>query len=149
MRALKYVVHETGARIVLSTEWRRHEPLFAAVNKALLEVGLPACREGTDCTPQFPPLAMSQDQDALMKAFAIRRVGEINEWLEGHKEVTHWTAFDDIDLRMCRDPPKRCENLVDVFIHTNDQTGFTMANAHRAKEILMEKAPANAARPAP
>ena len=30
---------------------------------------------------------MSQDQDALMKAFAIRRVGEINEWLEGHKEV--------------------------------------------------------------
>jgi hypothetical protein len=136
MRALKWLVDETGARIVLSTEWRRHEALFNSVNQKLQEHGMPVCREGSDTTPLHGPLNMAADHEGLMKQFAVRRVLEIDEWLSYHKEVTHWTAIDDIDLRMCKDPPKRCENLVHNFILTNDQMGFTMKNAQRGKAIL-------------
>jgi hypothetical protein len=141
IRALKWIVYETGARIVLSTEWWRYEPLFEAVNKCLLENGMTPCREGSDTTPMHPPLNMGQDQDGLMRDFAIRRVHEITEWLGKNQEVTHWVAIDDVDLRMCKDPPKRTENLVDCFILTNDQIGFTMSNAQRARQILMPQGP--------
>jgi hypothetical protein len=143
LRALKWIVYETGARIVLSTEWRRYEPLFEAVNKALLENGMTPCREGPDTTPMHAPLSMGQDHDGLMRDFAIRRVHEINEWLTKNQEVTHWVAIDDIDLRMCKEPPRRTENLVDSFILTNDQIGFTMSNAQRARQILMPQGPAS------
>jgi hypothetical protein len=86
---------------------------------------------------------MGQDHDGLMRDFAIRRVHEITEWLTKNQEVTHWVAIDDVDLRMCKDPPKRTENLVDCFILTNDQIGFTMANAQRARQILMPQGPAS------
>jgi hypothetical protein len=44
LRAVKWLVYQTGARIILSTEWRRQEPLVTAVNTALQNNGLPPCR---------------------------------------------------------------------------------------------------------
>lgn len=138
LRALKWLVYETGARIILSTEWRRHEPLFQSVNTALRQQGLAECRP-EDITPMHANLNTTQEQAGLIRDFAIRRVHEINEWLEKHKEVTNWTAIDDIDLKLCKDLPKNCEDLKKRFLLTDAQAGFSMTNAELCKKMLALK----------
>lgn len=135
MRALKWLVYESGARIILSTEWRRHEPLWLSVNNALRQQGLPECRN-EDMTPMHGPIKTNQDQAGLIRDFAIRRVHELNEWLEKHKEVKNWVAIDDIDLKLCKDLPRNCEDLPAHFILTDAQAGFTMGNAEKGKQML-------------
>lgn len=138
LRALKWLAYQTGARIVLSTEWRRKEPLVEAVNNALRDLGLPVCRPD-DVTPQHGPLKMGQEHKDLIRDFAVRRVHEIAEWLNGHKEVTHWCAIDDIDLRLCKSVSKDAAVAEDVrswLVLTEGEMGFTMQNAERGNKIL-------------
>lgn len=135
MRALKWLVYETGARIILSTEWRRHEPLFLSVNNALRQQGLAECRQ-EDQTPMHAHLNTSQEHNGLIRDFAIRRVQEIDEWLGKHKEVKNWTAIDDIDLKLCKDLPKFVEDLKERFLLTDAQAGFTMGNSELCKKML-------------
>ena len=40
-----------------------------------------------DVTPLHGPLKMGQEHKDLIRDFAIRRVHEIAEWLNGHKEA--------------------------------------------------------------
>ena len=66
------VVHETGARIVLSTEWRRHEPLFAAADRLVWDWD--AAQRSFNAMPQTPVdetqfLALFQNPPLLPQLF--------------------------------------------------------------------------------
>jgi len=93
--SLRSIVQETGATIVLSSEWRRTEVMRNAFGIALRSNGLPQIRS-------FTTTAFKQRPEILKAhvtiAFAERRAREIGEWLKRNPDVKTWVAIDDVDL---------------------------------------------------
>lgn len=73
---LAQIVKSTGAEIVLSSSWRRHENDLSLVRTALRA----SCLEIKDCTPWLNGRA---------------RIYEIKQWLDGHPEVEKFAILDD------------------------------------------------------
>lgn len=94
LRALKQLVQRTGARIVLSSDWRKAEELKDGIAAQFEEQGIP------------PLFGQTPDLDAVgagvLKAihssFREKRCKEIRKWLKSHPKVLRWVAIDDIDL---------------------------------------------------
>lgn len=107
---LNYIIDQTGARIVVSSTWRK---LFGrhGMDYLLYLVGVrPEVVDGI--TPQ------------VLSGY---RGQEIRLWLEKHGEVTHFVILDD-DSDMVP--------FMDRFVHTDRQVGLTRANAEQAIKIL-------------
>ena len=79
MELLRDVIHETGAKIVLSTTWRLHEEGRSALAAKLAEHGLPPFVSRTPSIAQF------------------QRPREILSWVTKHRPRT-WVAVDDWPL---------------------------------------------------
>lgn len=93
---LRSIVQQTGATIVVSSEWRRREEMRDNIRRTLMTQDLPGFQ---DSTPIFQPSAelIKQRLDQAI-IWAERRAREIGSWLKQHKEVKAWVAIDDIDF---------------------------------------------------
>ncbi|CAE7227900.1 ZFP36 [Symbiodinium sp. CCMP2592] len=93
---LRAIVQQTGASIVLSSEWRRKEEMRDNIRRTLQTQDIPGIQ---DATPIFQPSAelVKQRLDQAI-IWAERRAREIGSWLKQHKDVKAWVAIDDIDF---------------------------------------------------
>mmetsp|Transcript_104916 Transcript_104916/g.146283 ORF Transcript_104916/g.146283 Transcript_104916/m.146283 type:complete len:276 (+) Transcript_104916:110-937(+) len=134
MGSLRAIVQQTGATIVLSSEWRRGDDLKSSINAVLKSQDIPYIR---DSTPIFHPRPEIQKVNAIY-AWCERRAREIGKWLKDHPEVTAWVALDDLDfdwadsLRQPGTPWMKVRS-----VHTNDRICLTDADAAEAVRILL------------
>jgi len=95
VKVLNKIIEETGAEIVISSDWKLHGTL-EEMQEMFRTRGIKA---PIDYTPRL------QDLDGDLSALcnwkgwlAQARSTEIQEWLKRHPEVTHWVAVDDLDM---------------------------------------------------
>jgi len=150
MRALKWLVHKTGAGIVLSSEWRRDNTLREEAGATLRTQGLPPMR---GLTPVFEPreeVAVgpkgSEEREkgaATMRLrWAERRAREISAYLRERPEVERWVALDDLDLSMADQPMFRLPEtlwMAPGLALIDPETAFTMGDARKASEMLLKE----------
>mmetsp|Transcript_127 Transcript_127/g.345 ORF Transcript_127/g.345 Transcript_127/m.345 type:complete len:635 (-) Transcript_127:151-2055(-) len=137
MAALRHIIERTGAVIVLSSEWRRTEPLQDAVDQVLERHRLRPCYSATTTK-----VAESKDTSGdPVRTFAERRAREISAWLRQHdQEVKGWVVLDDINLALA-DEDKRPSSeerkiMGSKLVQTWPLCGLTMGNAKTAVRIL-------------
>lgn len=92
--SLRSIVQQTGASIVLSSEWRRTDKLRSSIGAVLRSQDMPQLRDWTQI------LQARKDVGEISPVFAWceRRAREIGLWLKDHPEVTSWVALDDLDF---------------------------------------------------
>lgn len=141
MRALRFIVQKTGARIVLSSDWRKEEVLRKGIASSFEEYRMPPLYSQTPDLDFAAPGVIK----ALHSSFREKRCKEIRKWLRQHPNVTTWIAIDDIDLSL---PDKEGKRHVEMghdsvfldpgseFVRTNPQTGLTMDLARLAVSFL-------------
>mmetsp|Transcript_28639 Transcript_28639/g.66011 ORF Transcript_28639/g.66011 Transcript_28639/m.66011 type:complete len:276 (-) Transcript_28639:43-870(-) len=129
---LRSIVMQTGASIVLSSEWRRTEAMKNSIGVIFRSKELPQLR---DFTVIFKP--KSDIPDPVI-AWCERRAREIGQWLKMHPEVTSWVAIDDLDFnwadafRAAGTPVMKCRS-----VHTDCQHCITEDDANEAVRILL------------
>ena len=117
MSALRQIVQQTGAAIVLSSSWQGTPAALAQVNAALERNGIPVCIDTT----------VSNGRAATLPA---NRAGEIKSWVEAHAQqcLGGYVVVDDMDLHAFLPPG--------TFVRTEDEVGLTEADAMRAIQLL-------------
>jgi len=98
VKVLNEILEETGAEIVVSSDWRMHATVdelgdyyeSQGISKRPID-GTPFCKDIP--VPKNVSLKMS-DTHLLEK----KRHIEILHWLSEHPEVTHWVAVDDLHM---------------------------------------------------
>lgn len=93
IKVLNEILTETGAEIVISSDWRHHCTL-AEMGEYYEAQGI--CKKPIGYTPSELPtgLPFFHRQSELEET----RSYEILEWLKAHPEVTHWVAVDDLNM---------------------------------------------------
>lgn len=99
---LNEILEETGADIVVSSDWKRHATT-EELGQYYEQQGI--IKNPIDCTPLFKDLAeeckipkygeFPWDRNNNLEQ---ERHFEILEWLKNHPEVTHWVAVDDLHM---------------------------------------------------
>mmetsp|Transcript_72786 Transcript_72786/g.187757 ORF Transcript_72786/g.187757 Transcript_72786/m.187757 type:complete len:217 (-) Transcript_72786:109-759(-) len=123
---LASVVERTGARIVLSSDWRRHPSARAEAQRVLRTVGL----EFIDFTP-------------CMSAFLPQRPTEIMQWKKDYSKrqnaehISHWLAIDDRFLT----EERHGQYLRGHFVHTQPLRGLTEQAVEECVKILNSEVP--------
>lgn len=127
LQNLKKVVEATGAKIVLSSDWRRHAPAREEARRALRSLGL----DFIGTTP-------------CLSAYIAQRPTEILQWKKEHCEkirrenlepVTSWIAIDDRLLL----EERHGSALRGHFVHTNPVRGFCEQSAEEAIRLLQKE----------
>lgn len=144
LRALKYIVHKTGAGVVISSEWRRSPSLLEEAQTALRALGM----RTRGSTPVLRPreelvvgTRIDPDKEATLRLrWAERRAREITTWLEDHPEVKRWLALDDLDLALADDVrlPDTLR-MTGGFLLIDPEVGLTMSHARQASEYLSQR----------
>jgi len=135
--SLRSIVQQTGATIVLSSEWRRTSSLRSSIAAVLKSYDVPNLR---DVTPIFTPRAELMENPVF--AWCERRAREIGKWLKDHPEVTSWVALDDLNFEWAdsfRLPGTPWMKIRSV--HCNDKIGLTEDGAAQAVRILQNPPP--------
>ena len=121
MGALRAIVEQTGASIVLSSSWQVTPALRAHADAALQASGLPSCIGQT--------VQPAGDSEVLRVGSGNDfRVAEIWRWTVAHATECSggWVALDDLDLNL------PSEN----FVRTGAERGLTDADAQKAVRLL-------------
>jgi len=105
MQRLKKIIDATGAKIVLSTSWRRTPQGKAAVNQQLRSHGIPTCVDIT-----------------RIRHNEYLRHEEILHWIANHPGTTQWVAIDDLPMYQ----------LHEHYIQTSPATGINDRNMQQA-----------------
>lgn len=138
MLSLRHVVEETGALMILSSEWRRDQPMRDGVDNILREYEMPSCSSWT-------PTDLQRDMgtENPFKAFTERRAREISQWLGNNPQVKQWVVLDDINMAEADEDRKPGTLLMAPrIVQTHRKIGITMENARAAVKILRgEKLP--------
>lgn len=135
---LRSIVEETGAVIVLSSEWRRREELKNDIGAVLRHYD---CPQVVDVTPIFTPKPDLQKANPVW-AWCERRAREIGHWLKGHPEVTAWVALDDLDFQMADDVRAAGTPWMKYrSVCTNPVKCMSSTDASEAVEILRNPPP--------
>ena len=97
VRVLNSIIEETGAHIVISSDWKLYETV-ENLGKYYLNQGI--ISTPIDHTPKFDDIIDIQSLILLRPFFTleIERALEIKHWLDNHPEVTHWVAIDDMNM---------------------------------------------------
>eukprot|EP00434_Breviolum_minutum_P012275 symbB.v1.2.010819.t1/scaffold706.1/size171012/8 len=130
MRALRFIVQKTEARIVLSSDWRKQDVLKEGIESAFEEHGIPSLYSSTPDLDQATPGVIK----AIHSSFREKRCKEIRKWLKQHPKITHFCAIDDVDLSMVDKASLKsgrdAENIFldpdKEFVKTNPVVGLTM-----------------------
>jgi hypothetical protein len=96
VKILNEILEETGAEIVVSSDWKR----WATVeemgeyyeSKGIIKKPIAFTPNLGQCT-WYNNWAWSSDWDLEMT-----RVIEIKQYLHDHPEITHWVSIDDLDM---------------------------------------------------
>ena len=96
IKVLNSILEETGAEIVVSSDWRHHA--------SLEEIGEYYLSQGIIKAPIAFTSTTEEVEPELWKVLRFRadleleRSIEILYWLNKHPEVTNWVAVDDLDM---------------------------------------------------
>lgn len=128
MDLIKYICDSTGAKIVISSSWRKYdlESTIKHITTESLFTGhgvfsIPELVVGI--TPRFDYFYDSED-----KYIHIPKGVEIEHYLNRYSDIdTYVILDDDSDILL---------NQADFFIQTNPYTGITKEEAERAIKIL-------------
>lgn len=122
LRNLKKIVDETGAAIVLSSDWRltKDDPEYSENYDYLAE--------RLQTVAGFAIFGHTDDIRWSLRG------DEIRKYLDDHPEVTDYVILDDIPFSSFG----AC-NLGDHLILTNERKGLTEKDVHQAVEILNGK----------
>jgi len=135
LSALRMVFQQTGASVVLSSEWRRTEDLKNSVGMALRTRGLPQLRGCT--TKALKPRPECLEAHEVI-AFAERRAREIGDWLRQHPEVLSWVVLDDVNFTWADGVRARGTPLIrHRSVRTDAQTCLNDQDARQAIGILL------------
>jgi len=145
VRALRVLVHRTGAGIVLSSEWRRDATLREEVATTLRALGIPGLRDCTCVLDTREEILVgtptNPDREAtLILRWAERRSREITLWLREHPDVVRWVELDDLDLSRADEKPVRLPDTLRMapgLVLTEPNIGLTLSNARVASEMLL------------
>lgn len=130
--ALRHIVENTGAIIVLSSEWRRDQPMREGVNNILVEYEMRHCATWT-------PTDLQRDMgtESPFKAFTERRAREISQWLSVNPQIRQWVVLDDINMAAADDDRKPGTLLMAPrIVQTHRKIGLTLEQAMAAVRIL-------------
>lgn len=111
VKRMNRFIDETGAKVVLSTSWRKGDDLWW---ESLLQTFEHA---------GFPRSAIIGKTPNLHSS----RGDEIQAYLDEHPDVTNFVIFDDIN---------EMYNLLDNFVQTNYQLGVQDVDIEKARKIL-------------
>jgi len=111
MKRLKAIIDTTGAKIVLSTSWRRTARATAAVNLQLKRHDIPTAVDKT-----------------RIRNNEYLRNEEVLHWIAQHPYVTHWVAIDDLPM----------PQLGEHYIQTSPDTGITESDMNKAIRVLTD-----------
>lgn len=138
MLALRHIVAETGAIMVLSSEWRRDEPMREGVDNILKDYDMPACASWTPTD-----LLRDMGTESPFQAFTERRAREISAWVQKNPGVRQWVVLDDINMSSADEDRKPGSlRMTERIIQTHRKIGLTFENAEAAVKILRgEKLP--------
>jgi len=125
LQQLRRIVEATGAKVVLSTDWRRQAPLKKQLHVTLERLGI-ECIGATPMRAMFQPI----------------RPQEITAWLQkSGSRVSTWVAIDDRDLLH----EMGGAALQGHMVRTHPATGLTSTLADRAIRILQRDQPPSSA----
>uniref|UniRef100_A0A7S1TH69 FCP1 homology domain-containing protein n=1 Tax=Compsopogon caeruleus TaxID=31354 RepID=A0A7S1TH69_9RHOD len=102
MRELRRIIQMTGAKVVLSSNWRMNEGLLERASRKLQDYGIRIF----DITPINYRLRS--------------RAEEICAWLETHPKVSQYVVLDDMDISLGARPEMRAR-----FVKTMGSEGLT------------------------
>jgi hypothetical protein len=96
VKVLNKILEETGAEIVVSSDWRYRANLEELgeyyESQGIIRRPIAVTDIFKDIFPkEWSALRFSADLE-------LERSMEINHWVENHPEVTHWVAIDDLDM---------------------------------------------------
>ena len=110
IKVLNEILEETGAEIVVSSDWRLHANLEELGDYYISQGIIKRPIAVTDMLKDIFP----REWNAFMfrADLEIERSMEIGHWLKNHPEVTHWVAIDDLNMSV--------EFLSKNFSHSKD-----------------------------
>lgn len=96
IKVLNSILEETGAEIVVSSDWRFHANLEELgdyyESQGIIKRPIAITSRTEDVNPElWKVLRFRADLE-------LERSIEILDWLEKHPEVTNWVAVDDLDM---------------------------------------------------
>jgi hypothetical protein len=96
VKVLNEILEETGADLVVSSDWRLHANL-EELGEYYESQGI--IKKPIAVTELFQDLFPKEWNAFRFRAdLELERSMEINHWLKNHPEVTHWVAVDDLDM---------------------------------------------------
>mmetsp|Transcript_2167 Transcript_2167/g.6090 ORF Transcript_2167/g.6090 Transcript_2167/m.6090 type:complete len:299 (-) Transcript_2167:16-912(-) len=135
MLRLGSLLERSGARIVLSTSWRKH---LSYLNHVLASYGL----LGPVSPRSGPERPIASEMRTPVFADPRRRDLEILRWLQMHQDelgVEGWVALDDMDLLAFPDTRSRLERRV---VRTDPAVGLTETDVELALALFDAQGPA-------
>jgi hypothetical protein len=111
VKVLNEILEETGAEIVVSSDWRLYANL-EELGEYYESQGI--IKKPIAVTDIFKDIFPKEWNAFRFRAeLELERSMEIGHWLENHPEVTHWVAVDDLDMSP--------EFLSKYFSHSEDE----------------------------
>ena len=96
VKVLNEILEQTGAEIVVSSDWRLHANL-EELGEYYESQGI--IKRPIAVTDQFKDVFPKEWNAFRFRAeLELERSMEIGHWLENHPEVTHWVAVDDLNM---------------------------------------------------
>jgi len=96
IKILNQILEETGAEIVVSSDWRYHASLQELgdyyESQGIIKRPIATTDVFKDIFPdQWNVLRFRADLE-------LERSMEIQHWIDAHPEITHWVAIDDLNM---------------------------------------------------
>lgn len=112
VRVLNSILEETGAEIVVSSDWRYHANLVELgdyyESQGIIRRPIGITSKTEDIDPRlWQALRFRADLE-------LERSIEITDYVNRHPEISHWVAVDDLDMSI--------EFLSNSFVHRKDDT---------------------------
>jgi len=134
IKVLNQVLEETGAEIVVSSDWRLYATLEELGEYYLSEgiikkpIGVTKRYIGCDKPDEFEWVRATM--------YEQQRCIEVRQYLIDHPEITHWVCIDDLELGKTNSYGKTREWGLSNFVHTpRENEGIKQSGV---KEKLLE-----------
>lgn len=124
VRVLNSILEETGAEIVVSSDWRFHANLDELgdyyVSQGILKKPISVTHRTEDINPELWRVMRFRADLELERSI------EILDWLEKNPQVTHWVAIDDLNMSVdylsnhftAKNPDDESKPGLTNFVHT-------------------------------
>lgn len=130
MRLVKRIVDETGAKIVISSSWRRYT--LEQTIESITTIGNPFVNDVPFLMPEevvgVTARMYAFKHGAAERHYGVFRGVEIKQYLDEHQEIENYVILDD-DSDMLLSQQKN-------FIKTDSSGGITEKDAEKAIRIL-------------